>query len=221
MRIDRQAGLLLIFAIGAVLPATAAEPPAGIVMEVTGATSPPLEEMTEIPADTPVRLEAGTQLTFLHYRRCKLVTVTGGSVTLSRADYHADGQVVSEKDGPCPRVYALAEPAGAGRSSGGLVVRGIDAPPRWPVKPEIIFVGNRAGAVQAAAIYAEDQPDHPLLNLTIAGHRASCPADAAPLPPNQRYTLRVTMADQPKPVETTFIGAASTPSDSVLIVRID
>src|SRR5947209_6720167 len=60
----------------------AGEPPAGMVMSVSGSVTPALAAMSEIPADTPLRLAEDAELTFLHYGRCKLVTVTGGTVNL-------------------------------------------------------------------------------------------------------------------------------------------
>ena len=209
------AGMLLI------APADATEPPAGIVMEVTGSTTPPMQEMTEIPAGTPIRLGPGAQLTFLHYRRCKLVTVVEGSVTLSSGEYQTDGRVTGEKDSPCPRVFALADPGNAGRTVGGVVMRGVAVPPRWPVEPQIVFAGDRATEVRAAAIYDDSHSAQPLIRLTLAGRRARSSPSTAAMTPNARYTLRLTLADQPAPVDVAFIATAQSEAGALVIVRVD
>src|SRR5438132_3113503 len=96
-----------------IMPAAAAGPDAaGIVMKVTGQTTPDLPVRTEIPVDAAIKLGPATELTFLHYRKCKLVTVTGGTLELSDRDFTTDGKVESEKTGPCPRVYQVAGSAG-------------------------------------------------------------------------------------------------------------
>jgi hypothetical protein len=221
LRIFRRSSFLMTVAVSLLfgLPAVATEPPAGLVMKLTGVATPPLAELTEIPADMSIRLEPSAQLTFLHYRRCKLVTVAGGSVTLSPLEYQLDGRVISEMDEPCPSVYGIEEPAEASPGPSGPVMRGI--PPHWPVNPEIIFVGSLGRAVRAAAIYADDQPGQPLVRLTVAGHRASLPPGTALLPPTARYILRVVMADRSAPVEVAFVGDATITPDRLLILRIE
>src|SRR6266567_8550943 len=132
--IDIRCGLSAAFlaSLLTTMPALAAEPDAaGIVMKVTGQTAPGLQIRTEIPADTAIKLEPTAELTFLHYRKCKLVTVTGGTLELSARDFITDGKIEKEVPGPCPRVYQLAG------SAGGWVSR--DLPPRLPINPEIIF----------------------------------------------------------------------------------
>jgi hypothetical protein len=217
MRYKLMAGLVLGVLLVAV-PARA-EAPAGIVMAITGDTDPKLSAMAEIPANTPVALPPGTQLTFLHYARCKLVTVSGGTVTLSRADYRVEGKIDSEKDGPCPRVYAIN--SSGGHNTGGIVARGMDLPPHWPVNPEIIFSGARAGAVTEATIFAEGNFDKPLVRLDLTGWRAREPADAARMTADRHYVLRLTMRDLREPVDVAFIGRTATGSAPLVIVRID
>src|SRR5439155_1414815 len=117
-----------------IMPAAAAGPDAaGIVMKVTGQTTPELPVRTEIPVNTAIKLGPAVELTFLHYRKCRLVTVAGGTLELSDRDFTTDGTVEKEVPGPCARVYQLVG------SAGGWVAR--DLPPRLPVNPEIIFAG--------------------------------------------------------------------------------
>jgi hypothetical protein len=201
--------------------AGASETPAGIVMSVAGKTDPPLSPMTEIAADQPIVLSGGATLTFLDYARCKLVTVSGGTVTLSSTAYKTDGRVESETDGPCPQVYSVKEPGDDSRSTGGLVMRGGLGPPRWPVNTQFLLTGPRAGDVRAAAIYPEDHPDTPAATLQMGSGRAAEP-QGAPLPsPNVRYVLRLTTDNGSATREITFIGAAPSDAQPVVVLRLD
>jgi hypothetical protein len=195
-------------------PALAAGPEAaGIVMKVTGQTTPDLPVRTEIPADTAIKLGPAGEITFLHYRKCKLVTVAGGTLELSDRDFTTDGRVESEKPGPCPRIYQVAG------SAGGWVAR--DLPSRLPVNPEIIFAGRRADRIAEASIYQRDQRDRPLFRFDLADRRATEPPAAAPLTAEERYVLRMRMSDQPDPIEHGFVAVAPGTSGSLVVLRID
>jgi hypothetical protein len=198
-----------------IMPAAAAEPDAaGIVMKVTGQTTPDLPVRTEIPADTAIELGPAVELTFLHYRKCKLVTVVGGTLALSARDFTTDGKVEKEVPGPCPRVYQLAGSAGA------WVAR--DLPPRLPVNPEIIFAGQRAGRIIEAAVYAQDQRERPLFRFDLVDRRATEPAAATPLTAEHRYVLKMKMSDQPDdPIEHGFVAVAPGTGGSLVVLRID
>src|SRR5215813_9196739 len=125
-------------------PARATEPEAaGMVIKITGKTMPDLPARTEIPSNTAIRLAPDGELTFVHYGKCKLITVAGGTLELSRRDFTTDGKVESEAAGPCPRVYQLQG------NAGGWVSR--DLPPRFPAGAEIVFAGRRADKVAEAA----------------------------------------------------------------------
>jgi hypothetical protein len=198
------------------LPSWAEEPP-GIVMTIAGDTDPPLSPMTEIPAGVSVRLRPDTKLTFLHYALCKLVTVTGGTLILSPANFRQDGGASSEAEGPCPRVYTLTD-TGQGRTTSGIVTRGVPMPPRWPASPEILFTGSRASTVTLAAILDAGQPPMPLV---VAGGRARPPNGAAPLSPNGHYTLRLTLRDRSDPVDVPFVATDPSGSGSLVVLRVD
>lgn len=95
-----RAPLLLVLSL--FLTNAADDAPAGMVMALSSSTMPSVTVMAEIPAGTPLRLASGTELTFPHYARCKLITVADGSLTVTRVDFTTDGKIVAEKDGPCP-----------------------------------------------------------------------------------------------------------------------
>lgn len=210
------ASLLLSF-----LPmlASAEEPPAAMVMAVSGKTAPPVAAMSEIASGAKLQLDPGTELTVLDYARCKMVTVSGGSLTVTRFDFMTDGRIVGEVDAPCPRFHQLSASAG-GAVAGGVVMRGgLGSVPRWPLEREIVLAGGGADKLKAAAIYAEGRPDAPLVQLAVAGNRARVPEQAPPLAVNQRYVLRLTMDGQPQPVDIPFIGTAPSGRSLLVVLR--
>jgi hypothetical protein len=100
-------------------------------------------------------------------------------------------------------------------------MRGVAVPPRWPVDPQIVFAGDRATEVRAAAIYDDSHSAQPLIRLTLAGRRARSSPSTAAMTPNARYTLRLTLADQPAPVDVAFIATAQSEAGALVIVRVD
>jgi hypothetical protein len=194
--------------------------PAGIVIEISGESSPALSGMSEIPANTTIQLKPDTKLSFLHYARCRLVAVTGGTLTLTRADYHEEGKIDSEADGPCPKIYSL-DTGGEVHGTAGFLSRGPPATRLWPVYPDIIFTGARAAAVAAVEILADGQPNHPPLRLALTGLRAREPREKSPLQPAGHYILRVTMRDRPQPVDIPFITAGTSGADALVVLRFD
>ena len=194
-----------------------ATPPAGLVMSLSGTTTPPLAAMAEIPAGTPVQLAPGTELTFLHYGRCKLVTVSGGTLSLSRSEYTTDGKITGDTDGPCPRVHPVGDKAG-GTVAGGILMRG-GGSPRWPLDPEILLVGAGSDGVKTAAIYAEDNTDKPLAQLDVDGHKLRFPAGGERPPPSARYILRLTYAGGAEPLDLPFIGTAPDGPQLLVVLR--
>jgi hypothetical protein len=205
----------VIFLAGKATISIADEAPAGLVMAISGSATPPLSLMGEIPANTPEQLAPGTRLTFLHYGRCKLVTVTSGTLTLNRNNYTSDGNVDGETDGPCPRFHQIG---GAGQVSGGLVARG-GGVPRWPLSEEIIVAGNGTDGIRAGAIFAADDLNTPLLRLDVSAHRLRFSPNSGRPALGGRYVLRLTMPGDSKPLDIPFIGTAPTSSSLLIVIR--
>ena len=202
--------------------ASVAEAPAGIVMAVTGTTDPPLSLMAEIPANAPIRLEPGSKLIFLEYQHCKLVTVTGGVLTLTQSDYKTDGHVEGEKDGPCPQTYSITSSDAAGApGTAGLIMRGATGPPHWPVNAQLALTGSRAREFQTATVLAEDQPGNPAASFVIADGKVVASPGALPLLPNRRYVLRLMPSDRSKSNELVFVGSPPSQPAPLVILRLD
>lgn len=195
------------------------EPSAALVMAISGNTNPPLAAMSEIPSGAKLQLDPGTELTVLDYARCKMVTVTGGMLTITRFDFMTDGKIVGEVDAPCPRFHQLSASAG-GAVAGGVVMRGgLGSVPRWPLEREIVLAGGGADKLKAAAIYAEGRPDPPVVQLAVTGNRARMPEQAPPLAVNERYLLRLTIEGHSQPVDIPFIGTAPSGRSLLVVLR--
>jgi hypothetical protein len=192
-------------------------------MAMTGSTDPPLSAMTEIPADAPIRLTAGSRLTFLHYARCKLVTVDGGEFRLSQSDYKVEGQTEAEEDGPCPQTYSLKPPASGPGSpaTAGVIMRGAPGVPHWPVNAQLRLTGLRAREFPTATVAAEDTPGIPATTYAIADGKAVASPGALPLLPNRRYVLRLIPADGSGSTELVFVAAAPSQPQPLVILRLD
>jgi hypothetical protein len=217
MKIGAVAAALLLS--GLSMPAFAAEPPAALVMAISGKTNPPLGAMSEIASGAKLQLDPGTELTVLDYARCKMVTVNGGSLTITRFDFMSDGKIVSEVEAPCPRFHQLSASAG-GAVAGGVVMRGaLGSVQRWPLEREIVLAGGGADKLKAAAICADGRPDAPLVQLTVAGNRARLPEHAPPLAVNERYLLRLAIEGSSEPVDIPFIGAAPSGRSLLVVLR--
>jgi hypothetical protein len=208
--------LLLPLVAGLVVlgPAVAAEPNAvGIIMKITGEIDPDLPLREEVAANTVIKLHPGAELTFLHYPpTCELVTVAGGTLKLTKTAFTTDGEVKSEQNRPCPRVYELS---GTG---GGWVARDVL---RLPVDPEIIFAGDRADEVTEAAVYEKGEPDRLLYRLELADQRAIRPPSASPLVPSRRYLLKLRLSDTAQPVDYAFTTVAAGAADSLVVLHLD
>jgi hypothetical protein len=182
-------------------------------MKVVGETDPGLPLREEVSANTVIKLGPGAELTFLHYPpTCELVTVAGGTVKLTKTAFTTDGEVKTQQNRPCPRVYELS---GTG---GGWVARDLL---RLPAAPEIILAGSRAGDVTAAAVYEKGEPDRLLYPLDLAEQRATPPASAAPMEPNHRYLLKLIMSGMAQPLEHGFVAVSGAVADSLVVLHVD
>src|SRR5258708_19609711 len=87
--------------------AVAEEPPAALVMAVSGGTTPAMSEMSEIPSGAPLRLAPGTELTVLDYARCKMVTVSGATLSPSPFHFPPHPHLLPHLDPPHPPPHPL------------------------------------------------------------------------------------------------------------------
>jgi hypothetical protein len=51
--------------------------PAALVLDIDGATTPPIEPFTELERGQKIQLETGVTMEFMHYATCQSVTIKG------------------------------------------------------------------------------------------------------------------------------------------------
>jgi hypothetical protein len=138
--------LFLVSALG-LAPSAHAQRAVAIVVDLAGKTKPPLAADTEIPDKTIVSVEAGSTLGFIHYYSCRLVTVTGGEVSIDEVHYDTSKAIgVKEEKVTCP-AEQHAPPVTSNQTLGtaALVLRSGGTPRTLiPVRPFILAVGPRA-----------------------------------------------------------------------------
>lgn len=100
-------------------------------------------------------------------------------------------------------------------------MRGGLGAPRWEVNSEFMLTGARSSKLLAAAVYAEDRTDAPVMTFEIRAGRLVAPAGTPPLSPNTRYVLRLTTHDRSKPAEVTFIATMPSGPVPVVVLRLD
>lgn len=198
-------------------PADASSHAAGLVMAVSGVTKPQLATHREVPAGTRVSLALGSRLVLLHYGTCSIVTLTGGTATVTERDVEAEARdVESRKPGPCPKVHRIAT-AGPGPLGGVTVARSV-GPAAQEVTPgaTVVLAGADAASVTAATML--DGARQPV-GTPIMIRDASFTLDPA-LARRRTYVLTLSVDGHPQPVEVP-IAIAATGADGLLILRLD
>lgn len=209
-RLARLAGGLLIAM--ANTAAGAVERPIALVTSVTGSTHPALSAMTEIPSRARVTIDPGESLTFLLYSKCKLITADAGTLQFGDADFTTTGQVTREEDAECPERIELIEPVvGAGEVPGVTTFRSFAAgAPDLRLRPDtlIVFGGPNRDRVTAATLSLEGRPEEPLMRYSVSSHQG-IPPYGLPIPMvGKRYTLRLTLSGQARPLDVTIVGSS-------------
>jgi hypothetical protein len=198
-------------------PAHASSHAAALVMSISGVTKPQLAVHREIPAGTRVNLALGSRLALLHYGTCSIVTLIGGTVTVSESDVEAEARdVESRKPGPCPKVHRIAT-AGPGPLGGVTVSRSIGPVPQ-EVAPgaRVVLAGaNAAKARSAAVLDSARQP----VGARVEIRDASFTLDPT-LVRRRTYTLALAFDGRTEPVEVPIAIAASG-ADGLLILRFE
>jgi hypothetical protein len=105
-------GLVVMPALLCVGPAHSADTNpafAALVMELSGATTPPLVVHREVAAGTKIAIKPGARLALLHYATCDIVSFSGGTVNVTTQGLQAaEANVQGKMPGPCPRLHQIA-----------------------------------------------------------------------------------------------------------------
>ncbi len=201
---------------------------AALVMELSGATKPPLAVHREVAAGTNIAIAPGGRLALLHYSTCSIVSFSGGVVKVTDQGLEAkEANIESSKPGPCPRVHkiALGGPAPLG---GGIVSRAVgDNSPRVMPRPgdvevevatDGLVVMRGVTATRAETVDVLDANRYPVVSGIAIEHQA-IRLDGT-LPARRPYFMRIHFAGRSEPVE---VPIAILPSNAkgLLILRFE
>lgn len=164
---------IIAMAIGSLaLPAIAASggEPVALVTDYAGGKGSKIEAFSELTEGQTLTLGAKDRVTVLHYRSCKSLTITGGTIHISRQAVTQDGGTREEAPGEaCPQELTVAT-AGVG---GGALVRAVGFSTIPSALESCILVGAQASKISAVAV---GQNDTPLFTAKVQGRRLEIPA---------------------------------------------
>lgn len=192
--------------------ASAADQPAGLVLELSGEIEPALAPFTEIIEGTRLALGDEARLSFVHYETCKLVTMTGGEVRIERRRYLiARGRVEAERSQDCPRQVQLT----ASGTGAGLLLRGGADEARIPLRPNFVLVGRNAPTVRRVTLLEDGRA---VASLPADARNLTWPDDLPDLVADTIYELVLETEDGEQQVYE-FVAVSG--RMKLLILRLD
>jgi hypothetical protein len=193
---------------------------AALVMELSGATKPPLAVHREVAPGTKIAIAPGARLSLLHYATCSIVTLTGGTVQVTEQGLEAaESNIESRKPGPCPRVHRISL-AGPGPLGGGIVSRGLshDESQYADVASDglVVITGARASNAVTADVLDSNRR---LVEGDIPIRQESFRLSGL-LPPRRPYFITIHFRGRSNPVEVPVSISASN-AKALLILRLE
>jgi hypothetical protein len=214
------AALWIIICIGATVvcgTAAAEEQAAGIVINLSGETSPVLSPLMEIKSNTTLQVRPGGAITFLHYHLCKFVTVGAGRIRIGIDNYFSEGKVLNEKGGPCPTIYTIQSP---GATTGGVLMNSTnpDKLIKVPINTEIIMTSNSGGSIKSVSLKALDNSNSNG-TVPVRGGRADLSGSTPTLRVGHAYALTIEFVGQKAAAQIGFVALSADPNNAMLILR--
>ncbi|MEP7182519.1 MAG: hypothetical protein ABI886_10050 [Betaproteobacteria bacterium] len=193
--------------------------PAALVMEISGATRPPLAVHREIAPGTRIGLDPGVRLALLHYATCSIVTVTGGNVTVTAQGLDTDAAATrSAKPGPCPRVHRITL-AGPGPLGGVVLSRAIGTPnpPLVVAADAVVIVAGTGDAVAVSADVIDATGKTVERALPIRAASLQLPGTLAP---RRAYVIRLHFDGRSETVDVP-ISTSGPAGGGMLVLRLE
>jgi hypothetical protein len=192
--------------------------PAALALDVSGPTTPQVEPFSELETKSPIELDAGTTIEFLHYHFCEAVTVKGGRLNFTKQRFlFKGGKILSKKRAECPKKVSL----GGASQIGGVVLRGGEKKSkslRLTTRPSFVLVGADADGYAAIRI---SQNGNSVLEAKLHGRVFFYPDSAPTLNKGQSYEVTLTPKGEGK--QRTFkLKAQGRPKKYALtLIRVD
>ena len=176
---------LIVFALAlfGAAQAQSAAPGVALAMAISGDISPPVQAFSEIESSAVLQLGDSSSITFVHYEKCTMVSVTGGEVRLSEGRYSVQGgKITKEQKVTCPRPVRLAE--GGKVMSATMIMR--STPKIIPSMPRFVIAGHGSGRVTAVKIVRDEQA---IARLPVVDNATIWPTSLPALSDGQTYDV--------------------------------
>ncbi len=197
--------------------AQGAAPGVALAMAISGDISPPVQAFSEIESSAVLQLGSSSSITFVHYEKCTMVSVTGGEVRLSEGRYSiTGGKITKEQKVTCPRPVRLAE---AGKvMSATMIMR--STPKIIPSMPRFVIAGQGSEQVTTVKIVHDEQA---IAKLPVIDNATIWPTSLPALSDGLTYDVlgQNQVGEHLFLMRFTVAGAASaTPDKTLVILRL-
>ncbi len=182
----------------AVAPAFAqSESAAALVEDIENAPDAGVSFLDYVYPGQVIELGAAGTIVLSYFVSCRIETVIGGRLEVTREASIVSGGRLSQKSAPCQYDQAMVT-AATGEAGAGVTRIPDDAIfDEWTVKStRPTFKWSRAGDATVVVVDLDADPDTPVWTARVTGSHIDYPADAPPLEVGPPYQVRVTMGGE-------------------------
>ena len=182
----------------AVAPAFAqSESAAALVEDIENAPDAGVSFLDYVYPGQVIELGAAGTIVLSYFVSCRIETVIGGRLEVTREASIVSGGRLSQKSAPCQYDQAMIT-AATGEAGAGVTRIPDDAIfDEWTVKStRPTFKWSRAGDATVVVVDLDADPDTPVWTARVTGSHIDYPADAPPLEVGPPYQVRVTMGGE-------------------------
>ena len=182
----------------AVAPAFAqSESAAALVEDIENAPDAGVSFLDYVYPGQVIELGAAGTIVLSYFVSCRIETVIGGRLEVTREASIVSGGRLSQKSAPCQYDQAMIT-AATGEAGAGVTRIPDDAIfDEWTVKStRPTFKWSRAGDATVVVVDLDADPDTPVWTARVTGSHIDYPANAPPLEVGPPYQVRVTMGGE-------------------------
>ncbi len=192
-------GVAFAFVLVAAPVAAQSESAAALVEEIENAPDAGVSFLDYVYPGQVIELGAAGTIVLSYFVSCRIETVIGGRLEVTREASIVSGGRLSQQEAPCQYDQAMvtAETGEAGAGVTRIDPLGNPIFDEWTVKAtRPIFKWARAGDATVVVIDLDADPDTPVWTARVNGSHIDYPADATPLEVGPPYRVRVTMGGE-------------------------
>lgn len=191
-------GVAFAFVLVAAPVAAQSEIAAALVEEIENAPDAGVSFLDYVYPGQVIELGAAGTIVLSYFASCRIETVIGGRLEVTREASIVSGGRLSQQEAPCQYDQAMVT-AETGEAGAGVtrIPPGDAIFDEWTVKAtRPIFKWARAGDATVVVINLDADPDTPVWTGRVNGSHIDYPADATPLEVGPPYQVRVTMGGE-------------------------